>query len=171
MFYLPTQPYGALLVATNPTSTRQRLSVLTQIPAGAMPLARGRYTHSRPVVIEPYSTVKLEYLFYFPAVGEFDQYPMQAAVDGDAVAAAKPMRFHVVPKLTKIDKTSWQYISQHGTDKQVLDYLQKHNTYRTAVNNIAWRMRDKTMFTQTLALLQQRQRYDATLFSYGLHHG
>src|SRR5262249_21588414 len=44
--------YGCQVVVTNPTSSRQKLNVLLQLPVGALPVAGGRYTKSVPLTLE-----------------------------------------------------------------------------------------------------------------------
>ncbi|MEZ6081534.1 MAG: hypothetical protein R3C56_39455 [Pirellulaceae bacterium] len=67
-------PYRANVVVTNPTSEKQRVQVLTQLPAGSLPLAGSKLTRSTPVELAPYSTSQVQYVFYFPAAGEFAHY-------------------------------------------------------------------------------------------------
>ena len=58
--------YGCQVVVTNPTSSRQKLEVLLQIPAGAIAVSGHRQTRSIHVSLEPYRTQTFDYLFYFP---------------------------------------------------------------------------------------------------------
>src|SRR4029077_11143469 len=67
--FLVHTAYGCQVVVTNPTSSRQRLTVLVQLPVGAVPLAGGRFTRSVPVDLEPYRTQTIDTLFYFPRPG------------------------------------------------------------------------------------------------------
>ena len=67
--------YGCQIVVTNPTSSRQKLNVLLQMPLGAMPVLNRQYTKSVHLDLEPYHTQTLEYHFYFPAAGKFAHYP------------------------------------------------------------------------------------------------
>jgi len=162
--------YGCLLVLTNPTSTRRKVDVLQQIPAGAIPVLRGMQTRSRHAVLEPYSTQSQEYYFYFPAEGNFPHYPVHVAQNEQVVAAADPFTFKVVAEVDEIDRGSWEHISQYGTEKEVVEYMNTHNIDRVDLNMIAWRMRNKAFFNRTLALLQGRKVYNQTLWSYSLHH-
>ncbi|MEI6212093.1 MAG: hypothetical protein WCR06_10775, partial [bacterium] len=168
--FLAGRVYGARIVLTNPTSARRKVAALLQIPEGAIPVQNGFYTRTRQVVLEPYATQTIDYHFYFPAAGEFKHYPVQASANGMLSGFAQPASFHVVPRLTKVDETSWPYLSQNGTDEQVLVFLDKHNIERLALQEIAFRMRDKTMFGKTLDLLRQRHEFDGTLWSYGFLH-
>jgi hypothetical protein len=56
--------YGCQVVVTNPTSARQRLSVLIQIPVGAIPVGNGQFTKTVLLDLEPYRTQAIDYLFY-----------------------------------------------------------------------------------------------------------
>ena len=62
--------YGCQVVVTNPSSSRQKLDLLFQIPQGAMPVLATQATRSMPVVLEPYHTGTYDFTFYFPAAGE-----------------------------------------------------------------------------------------------------
>ncbi len=162
--------YGCQVVLTNPTSTRQKLDILTQIPRGAIPLINGHYTRSRHIDLQPYRTQTIEYYFYFPTPGQFPQFPVHVAKNEKIVKFADPITLNVVAEPTKIDKTSWAYISQFGTEKQVFDYLKANNINRLNLNKIAFRMKDVGFFDTAIALLNQRHVYHNTLFSYSLKH-
>ncbi|MEK6248591.1 MAG: hypothetical protein N2C12_10460, partial [Planctomycetales bacterium] len=71
--------YGCQVVVTNPTSTRQKLDILLQIPLGAMPVSNGKYTNSLHIDLQPYRTEAVEYYFYFPSAGKYQHYPVHVA--------------------------------------------------------------------------------------------
>lgn len=162
--------YGAHIVITNPTSTPRKIDVLLQTPVGSLPVMNGQATRSVHIDLQPYHTQTLEYYFYFPAPGKFTHYPVQAASQGEVLAFAAPFTFNVVVEPTLIDKESWEYVSQHGTDDDVLAFLDKHNLLRLNLDKIAFRMKDKAMFQKSLALLATRHVYSHTLWSYGVQH-
>src|SRR5204862_1844371 len=58
--------YGCQVVVTNPTSSRQKLNVLLQLPVGAIPVNNGQFTRSVPIDLQPYHTQTIDYFFYFP---------------------------------------------------------------------------------------------------------
>ena len=60
----------------------------------------------------------------------FPHYPVHVAQDEEVIAHAEPFTFKVVDKLSKVDKASWAYITQYGSDAEVLDYLSNHNLAR-----------------------------------------
>ena len=162
--------YGCQVVVTNPTSSRQKLDVLLQVPLGAIPVMNGQFTRSVHIDLEPYNTQTLEYHFYFPGAGEFPHYPVHIAKNGQLLANAEPFTLNVVAKLSKIDRESWDYVSQHGTDEDVLKYLQQNNLHRTKLDRIAFRMKDKGYFGKVTQLLARRHAYDQTIWSYGIKH-
>jgi len=162
--------YGCHVVITNPTSSRQKLDVLLQIPGGAIPVNNGHYTRSRHIDLQPYRTQTFEYYFYFPAPGDYAHYPVHVAKNEELIAFAPPVSLNVVEKPSKIDRASWDYISQHGTEDQVLAYLKDNNLNRTNLDRIAWRMRDLAFFRRVLAILDQRHVYNHTLWSYSIRH-
>ena len=85
--------YGCQVVVTNPTSARQKLSVLIQ-PRSAMMLnldpPYAQYTKTVLLDLEPYRTQTIDYLFYFPRPGRFVHFPAHVARNEQLVAAAAP---------------------------------------------------------------------------------
>ncbi|MCY3021345.1 MAG: hypothetical protein NTW87_20210 [Planctomycetota bacterium] len=162
--------YGCQVVLTNPTSSPQKLDLLLQIPRGALPVLNGFYTKGHYLQLQPYSTATFEYSFYFPAPGAFPHYPVHVAKNGKLTAFAPPVALNVVSKLTKVDNESWEYVSQRGTDEQVVAYLNGNNLYRPNLDRIAWRMKNAAYCRSVLDLLAKRHIYNHALWSYGVQH-
>jgi hypothetical protein len=162
--------YGCQIVVTNPTSSPQKLDVLLQVPAGAIAVLNGQSTRSVHIGLQPYATQTLEYHFYFPAPGQYPHYPVHVAKNERLLAQAEPFTLNVVERLSRVDVESWDYLSQHGTDEDVLRYLTQQNLHRVKLDRIAFRMQDKAFFDQALPLLARRHLYDQTLWSYGIRH-
>ncbi len=170
--FLPQVVYGAQLVLTNPTGNRQKLNVLLQIPWGALPVNNGFYTRGHYLVLEPYSTQTQEYYFYFPTTGVFPHYPVTLSADGKVVGSADLFTFNVVANLSRTDKTSWAWLSQNGSDDEVLEFLNTSNLHRLDLTETAWRMNrpDTKFFKRAMMLLESRHFYHDTLWSYGFLH-
>ncbi|HVC92066.1 MAG TPA: hypothetical protein VND64_00155 [Pirellulales bacterium] len=162
--------YGCQVVITNPTSTRQKLNALVQIPQGAIPVLNGQATRTVHIGLEPYHTQTLEYHFYFPAAGEFPHFPVHVAKNETPIAAAAPVTLSVVDRPTKIDAESWDYVSQYASADDVLRFLATHNVNSLNLDKIAWRMRDAKVFASVISLLTERHVYQHTLWSYALMH-
>jgi hypothetical protein len=168
--FLVHVPYLAQVVLTNPTSTSQRLDVLLQIPRGAIPVDSGFKTKGETLELASYGTESIEHAFYFPAPGDFLHYPVHVAKDEALVASAPPVTLHVVEQPSRVDTTSWAWVSQHGTTEQVLDFLEKNNVERLDLERIAWRMKDRKAYDQILTLLARRHAWHGELWGYGVHH-
>ena len=162
--------YGCQVVVTNPTSTRQKLNVLLQIPVGSIPVLNSLPTQTVHVSLEPYHTQTLDYHFYFPAAGQFAQFPVHVARNETLIASTEGVTLNVVDKPTKIDTGSWDYVSQFGSTDDVLTFLDKNNIDAVNLDRIAWRMQDPKVFVAALEKLTQRHVYQHTLWSYSLKH-
>ncbi len=162
--------YGCQIVITNPTSARQKLNVLLQIPQGAIPVLNSQATKTLHLNLEPYHTQTVEYHFYFPGAGQFQHFPVHVAKNESLIASAVAVILNVVDKPTKIDTESWDYVSQQGSNDDVLAFLDKHNVSGLNLDRIAWRMKDAKMFDAVLKRLAARHVYQHTLWSYGLLH-
>lgn len=174
--FLAGMVYGANVVVTNPTSSPQKLELLLQIPRGAMATNGSKPTDSRRVRLEPFTTQSFEYFFYFPAPNAaqedaFPHYPVNVARNEEVVGSAKPFAFRVVKQLSEIDKASWDYISQYGSDAEVFTFLDQNNIERLDVTRVAWRCRQNVdFFRKFVALLQKRHHFDPTIYSYAVMH-
>ncbi len=165
--------YGANVVVTNPTSAPQKLALLLQIPRGALPVLGSKATDSKRVRLESYTTQRLEYFFYFPAPAkeELPHYPVHVSRDEMTVGAGKAFAFNVVQKLTKPDTTSWDYVSQNGTDADVFVFLAAHSLEQISLERIAWRARKSAdFFRKLIGVLEQRHIYNDTIYSYAVVH-
>jgi hypothetical protein len=168
--FLMQTVYGCQVVVTNPTSSRQKLTVLVQLPVGAIPVSNGQFTRSIPLDLEPYRTQTVDYFFYFPRAGKFQHFPVQVAKNEQFVTAAEPFVFNVVEKPTRIDTTSWDYVSQNGTNDEVLAFLNRENVRALNLDRIAFRMKDREFFEVVTRLLTGRHLFQPTLWSYALLH-
>ncbi len=162
--------YGCQVVITNTTSSPQMLSALVQLPSGALPVAGAQYTRSKTISLAPYRTETVEYQFYFPKSGHFDHYPVHVNRDGSTIATSNSMKFNVVDEATVVDRDSWNHLSQHGDNEQVLNFLQEENLQDVALDRIAFRLSDKEFFESVVSVLRRRHVYDHTLWSYSILH-
>jgi hypothetical protein len=168
--FLTGTVYGCQITVTNSSSSRRKLDVLFQIPAGSLPVQKTRVTQSIPVQLDGFRTQTLDFHFYFPRPGEFAHYPVHVSREGKVAASAAPATFKVVTTLTTLDKTSWDYLSQQGTADEVLAYLEQNNLHQTDLGRIAWRLKDRAFYDKLIALLRSRKHYQETVFSYSLLH-
>lgn len=174
--FLTGDVYGANVVVTNPTSSPVKAEVLLQIPQGALSVLGSKTTNSYYLRLEPYTTKTYEYYFYFPSVSakagvKFAHFPVNVALNGANAASAKPFEFPVVARLTQVDKASWDYVSQYGTEAEALAFLEQNNLEFLNLERIAWRCRLSVDFYRRLInLLEKRHVWQDTLYSYALLH-
>ncbi|MDA0658096.1 MAG: hypothetical protein O2931_01390 [Planctomycetota bacterium] len=162
--------YGCQVNVSNSASTVQTIRVLLQVPAGSMPVQGGVETRVVTLQLAPFSSQKLEYFFYFPQAGTFGHYPVQVYDDARLLAFFSPTTLTVAEKSPAEDPTSWNYVSQFGTESQVLEFLAKENVHGLQLDRIAFRMRDRDFFGKTLEELRRRHVYEPALWSYGIYH-
>lgn len=162
--------YGSQVVVTNTSPSRQKLSVLVQVPAGAVALSGAKATRSVAVELEPYRTQTIDTFFYFPLPGEFVQFPVHVSKNETVLASARPASFKVVAKPTRVDTKSWEHVSQNGTPDEVIAYLERENVQALDLAMIAFRLRDKAFFIRVADLLRARHVYHPVVWSYALLH-
>ncbi len=164
--------YELVTVLTNPTDEYRRVTVFGQIPSGAIPLGHAEGTFVETTRLVPYSSESAGVKFYFPSAGEGvgALVPMVAVEADGATAVAQPLACRVVAESTKTDTVSWDYVSQNGTKKAVLDYLRTKNLYTGSVDlsKILWRMKDGAYARQVLDVLAARGVYCQELWLAGL---
>lgn len=168
--FLAGEPYACHVVVTNPTSIRRKCQVLVQIPRGAVELSGGKRMRTIHIELDPYHTRTFDYFFYFPEPGKFGHFPVHVSRRGELVGFAEARTLNVVAELTKVDTASWEYVSQRGSDEDVMAFLRNNNLGRISLSKIAWRMRDREMFDAVIRLLSERHAFDGTLWSYAIHH-
>lgn len=162
--------YGSQVVLTNPTSTPMSVELLMQIPSGSMTSSGSRETRTVLMSLEAFSTATFEYAFYFPEAGNFEHYPAHVSAKDRVIAVADPVAFKVVDRPAEVDKTSWEFVSQNGTNDDVIDFLNRENVLRLKLSAIAFRMKDKAFFTRTIETLRARCAYDNVLWAYSVKH-
>ncbi|HET9990505.1 MAG TPA: hypothetical protein VFQ65_18380, partial [Kofleriaceae bacterium] len=174
--------YTCLVVLANPTSSRQRIAALLQIPRGSVAVAGTRATQTIEIALAPYGTHGHEYSFYFPVPGRFAHFPVHVSRLDQIIAATPPHVIEVTAGGEVADPTSWAYLSQHGALADVVAYLGTANLAAiassappggAAVVELAkalWRLRDRAAYTAIIAVLEQRRVYDADVWGYALLH-
>ena len=91
--------------------------------------------------------------------------------DARLAGAAKPIDFKVVRQLSEVDKTSWDYISQSGSEADVFAFLDRENIVRIDLARVAWRARKSAEFYhKIIALFAARHVYNDVLYSYAVVH-
>ena len=114
--------YTCQVMLANPTSSRQRVVALVQIPRGSIALAGAQPTQALDVALDPYDTHGHEYSFYFPLPGQYTHFPVHVSRSGEIVAAAPGHVLDVTLAAEALDPQSWAHVSQHGSIAQVIGF-------------------------------------------------
>jgi hypothetical protein len=162
--------YGSQVVITNPTSTPRAVDLLIQIPLGSVSCSGSQETRTIQVDLEAFSTKTFEYAFYFPTAGDFEHYPAHVSADEKVLAVADGVTFKVIDRPADVDKTSWEFVSQNGTDDEVIQFLNQENILRLNLDKIAFRMEDKPFFARAIETLRNRYVFNQTLWAYAVKH-
>ena len=85
-------------------------------------------------------------------------------------AAAKPMEFNVVAKLTQVDKASWDYVSQNSTEAEVFAFLEQNNLEALDLERVAWRCKQGDFYQKLVGFMNQHHVGDDAVFSYAFLH-
>jgi hypothetical protein len=168
--FLTGTVYGCQIVVTNPTATNRELDILIQVPEGAIAIADSRATRTIPVDVPAFQTKIVQYSFYFPVTGQFAHYPVNIAYEEQIVAFADASRFDVVEEPSKFDTESWAYVSQRGSNDDVLEFLQKRPLDDVQLSDVLYRLKDQSFYADLLQVLQNRRIYDHAVWSYSVHH-
>ncbi len=163
-------PYRISVVVTNPSSRKQSVQVLTQLPTGSVPLSASRLTRSVSLDLEPYSTAQVETSFYFPQIGEFEHYGAQVSSSGSHLAATPATSYRVAAEPESVDETNWSYIADWATDVQVLEALKERNLERLDLSRIAFRLQDRDFYSKVIELLKSNGRFDSSIWAYAVAH-
>ena len=87
---------------------------------------------------------------------------------GRASGAATATTFKVVKQLSQVDKASWDYISQYGSDDEVWTFIEQGNIERLDLVRVAWRARTSVdFFRRLIATMEKRHLYSDVIYSYG----
>ena len=162
--------YRLRLVLTNPSESIVRVSVLQQIPQGAIALENAKSVVANKLDLAPFATRELAIKFYFPASGQFEHYGAQMAVAGLSAISAPSSQWKVLDAPGTVDESSWPYLAAWGSNDQVLRYLQTANLFKIDLSAIAWRMADRKFFDESLARLTEYGIYHPTLWAYSIKH-
>ena len=155
--------YGCHIVVTNPTSSKKKVEVLLQIPAGALPVAGGQYTHSIHLDLDPYHTQTLEYRFYFPGPANLPIIRCKSPATALAAAAkcwALPPRSRSTSSSNSPRSTSNRGTTSRNTARKTTcsNFLKTENVLRVNLDRIAWRVQDKAFFEKVIPLLGRAAR-------------
>jgi hypothetical protein len=175
--FRPGKAYGAQVTITNTSAVTHLLSVLRQIPEGAIPIAGNVESRVDTQTLQPFQTVLLDSQFYFPYIGRFKHYPVHVADRrGMVVAHTSPTVMAVVDaihgQVDSDEKKTWEWNAVDGSLADLLAWLDNDvNVFDPSqLHLLMWRLKDKESFVAIIAALKKRGIYDQQVWAYSLLH-
>ncbi|KAF0684875.1 Aste57867_23119 [Aphanomyces stellatus] len=170
--------YGCQVTVSNlsPRATPV-LSLLVQIPEGAIPVSTGGfYTRNSSFSLGGNETETVLLNFYFPSEGTFSHFPAHVAIDGQTVrwsdaSPMSPRSISVVAASKVVDITSWKDVTARGSADTVMTFLHKHRKLDTIDwVHVTWRLKDKSLYETLTAFMRQHFLYSDDVWQYAFHH-
>lgn len=174
--FLSGRAYDQIVLLSNPSGRRRRIDLVREIPEGAIALQRGVASDAMTEVLGPYETQRFTQRFYFPlpADAPLPVHSATASEEGAFRGKADAFACTVVPKPTKVDTTSWDYVSQNGTEDEVLAFLRDANLDPDGgldLSKAAWRFADRAFYDKAFEALDARGVFSEPLWRFAVNHG
>ena len=158
--FVAGRPYRLVTVFSNPTDGEVHFTSLVQVPDGAVALGGGKEASLRSEILDGYSMSETSVLFYFPTADAScgRMAPAVAMSDRSVVGMADAFTCKVVAKPSAEDTSSWWWISQNGTDDEVIAFLGKANLWSEEIDlgKIGWRMKNDAFARRVFDALDAR---------------
>ncbi|KAJ3119160.1 hypothetical protein HK100_000455 [Physocladia obscura] len=179
--FLSGKVYGMEMTLTNTMAVGYNASALVSIPSGSLAV-KCFAVKKHNFTLKPFTTAESHFHFYFPAAGEYWQFPIHVSDRKNFVVASSPaFKLSVLETIEKsmlVDAEggiTWSYISEHGSNAEVLDWL-KTNEDRFEVSmasKILFRCgSDEAFWQRALEFWRSRGAYYDPLWAFGMkfHH-
>ena len=127
--FVAGRPYAMRTIVVNPTGRERTVSLLDEIPCGAVALTGGPATLARTVRLKPWGTERFERRFYFPEAADAPRgvRPACAVERGRAAGVAPAAGCAVAAGPTPPDPESWEAIARDADDARVVEFLRSHD--------------------------------------------
>lgn len=152
------------------------LSLLEQVPVGAVPLTNGlAYHRVQDVILHAHGSRTITTSFYFRFPGTYSVFPANVSKDGMFVASSLEgssmvTEVDVVKEVTQVDKTSWVDVSKRGTDEDILAFLNDNNVNDLTVEEVVPRLGKKEMFLKVTDLLRKKLLFSTPVWALSFFH-
>ena len=102
------------------------------------------------MILQPFTTNKLTFHFYFPIEGKFSHFPSNVSIDGIVVSRGGAQNMAVVKsrRITKIE--SFDDLLIAGTQEDIINYLTNESLFSSkkgfSFYNMLYLLKDKNFF-------------------------
>ncbi|KAL0233480.1 hypothetical protein PCE1_001995 [Barthelona sp. PCE] len=133
--------YTCEIICFNLSSVSQSISVLRQVPRGAVALDL-KNTFSDHVTIRPFQASKVSYRFFIPRICDFYMFPATVCKLTDFLGKADVLTRSIVKTYTVVDVESWRRVSVKGSLDDVCSFLKNKYVAPSEYNYCYWRVND-----------------------------
>lgn len=174
--FLVNVPYECEVIMTNVSSIQKEFKLFYQIPIGSMPMKMTRSMESKSHSLAPYTTKRVLFSFYFPSVGKKGHFPSNVSIDGSVTARGEFNILNVVSRrnIQQSEDIPFDDLLHIASEEVILNYLRTKNLYSNAkgfsLRKILFMMGNESFWSKCVAILRDRQVYDAEIWSYSLKH-
>ena len=169
--YKKGKVYGSRVVVTNSTVSGQKVSVITEIPQGALPVQRADTLSALPQIIDSFCSKIIEFKFYFPNDGKFTIYPSTVAKGDKILATAKSgVVFEVGKKVPNTNLESISDILSSGKIEDILNFLRTKNILDYKIfdsNSIGWLLNNEKVWRDVIAIYRERGVFNDLIWGFG----
>ena len=167
--------YACQVILTNVSSVNQGLSVMWQLPAGALPVGSMDYSKNITESVGPFSTRTREFLFYFPRPGQYAMFPAQVAKNGVVVGSFHVLEIEVKAARTLHDPTSLHHVLADGSTAALLSFIESQNIFdeqrtKFKFSDLLYLLKDDTFYLQLVTLLRSKRIFEESVWKFALLH-
>jgi hypothetical protein len=166
--------YGSRVVVTNSTVSSQKVSIVTEIPQGSLPVNRADTLRALPKVIESFRSEIIEFQFYFPDDGKYTIYPSTVAKGDKILATSKSgVIFEVGKKVQNTVMESISDILSGGKIEDILEFLRTKNILNHEIfqfESIGWLLNNEKVWRDVIKVYRERGIYDYGVWSFGFKY-
>ena len=171
--YIINKVYGASVIITNSSTSRQQFQVLVEVPEGSIPVQNLDYTKSHTLTLGAFTTQTIEFFFYFPAIGTFRANSPSVSKKSKVVAIGKNATINVKTEKTYATLETLNAVLTQGSKDDILNFTRTKNIWNHKVfdfNAVYWLLQDKDFFLQFIQILRERKHFNSVVWQFGFKH-
>jgi hypothetical protein len=173
--FLPGTLYASRIAITNFSENQYEVTLVAEIPQGSIPVKSLDYLKSTVMTLDPLSTKISEFLFYFPAAGEYTCYPAAVTRDGCLICASNiETSVKVHKERPKKELKTMKDILSGGKTEDILQFMRTQNILDQKFfkfQDIYWLLNDRKFYDEVIQILEERFIFDQTTYAFSVYHG
>ena len=114
------------------------------------------------------------FYFYFPKTGLYNHFPTNVSIERIVVAKAAAAVLKVQRAQTTVNEDDFDDILATGSIPNILNFMRTKNIQsgkvRFSLDSVYWLCKDATFYSEGIKILQQRNMFDHTFWSFSILH-